>query len=494
MRWFLCGILLFGLFLWGFDAQRQRIFPKVWIEAEMPDEIIDAEALISEHNLPRKTRPLQAGDAPYLSTSFRWRPPDCELPPVVMPFTVATSKGGEAQIALYPAMSEVSHALPVVHVMADEGSLFGFWGGIYTTGVEWAKAIPHSAWWDEAANYHLRGKQARKKGYISFSEEGHAVYYPCKLAINGHATRAYSQKSIRIMSDKKRGLAYFNRPLLADTAEACTSFLLRNGGNDWDKAMMRDALTARVFAHSSLPVQRSKPVVVYINGTYWGIHNMRDRLTDDHFNALNNHTASDFYVLEFPLEEDALSELPESVSSYVSRTLKAAATDTFQFADFDRENWNRYLWAETFVHNADWPGGNVKMLLEVPASGHPIWKFILTDTDYGLGYFSPYAFREDPFKRVAGDDSPAGGMYRAMLRNKAYLQGFKEFVKEQLPEINSDFSVQTNNYAALLRPEIPTHGKRWRRFDEKEWEQNVKELMTFVAQRIQAYPTFIEQL
>lgn len=57
------------------------------------------------------------------------------------------------------------------------------------------------------------------------------------------------------------------------------SFVLRNGGQDGLYTRVLDGLEARLIdqSDSTLVTQSWKPVIVYINGEYYGHYNMRER-------------------------------------------------------------------------------------------------------------------------------------------------------------------------------------------------------------------------
>src|SRR5690625_5495686 len=44
--------------------------------------------------------------------------------------------------------------------------------------------------------------------------------------------------------------------------------------------MFKDAFAQHLVSHLNFDTQASRPSVVYINGEYWGIHNIRERFDD----------------------------------------------------------------------------------------------------------------------------------------------------------------------------------------------------------------------
>jgi hypothetical protein len=477
-------VVLLAVFIWGFEVRHLDI------------ELLGAEQIvvplygvqeITHWNIGKKA--LLTSDARYCPTSFRWKPPDFNIPEPV-PFELIAQRQGEDtffRLPVFPDMEKQIHdGLLVIHIMAEEG-LFEFEDGIYVAGFDGWKGVPGRPWWEQPANYHRRGKKARVSGYVSFSLDSHKRYFPCKIAINGNATRAYPQKSLRILPDPKRGLTYFYLPLLADSAERFGSFILRNGGNDWDKAILRDAVTSLSFTHPSLPVQRSVPVVVYINGAYWGLHNLRDRYSNDNLKFMAEERNTEMYVLEYPFDNKDVETLSGTARDFVNRSTAGWAVGEIDPADFDRENWFHYLFVQTWVQNDDWLRGNVKMRLEGVEGGGYRWIFLLCDTDYGLGYFAQDAHTHDPFAKAMVDNGPVGILLRYTLQHREWKSAFREFGKRASAEAGRKLTTQLDLYAGAMRSEIKSHGLRWRRQTPEQWELELKTVASFCTQRHQTY-------
>ena len=86
---------------------------------------------------------------------------------------------------------------------------------------------------------------------------------------------------MRIGFDKKYGTGQLNYKLFTnDDITNFNSFLLRNSGNDWDKTMFRDAFMQALMKNTNVDIQDYRPSIVFINGEYWGIHNIRERFDE----------------------------------------------------------------------------------------------------------------------------------------------------------------------------------------------------------------------
>ncbi|MBK7712060.1 MAG: CotH kinase family protein [Bacteroidales bacterium] len=60
------------------------------------------------------------------------------------------------------------------------------------------------------------------------------------------------------------------------------ALVLRNAGNDWSGAIMRDGLTSTLVRDMDMDRQAFQPAIIYINGEYWGIQNIREKVNSDY--------------------------------------------------------------------------------------------------------------------------------------------------------------------------------------------------------------------
>lgn len=81
-------------------------------------------------------------------------------------------------------------------------------------------------------------------------------------------------------------------------ADKFKTLLLRNGGNDGQSTIFRDALMQSLVEHTSLDIQAYKPVIVFLNGEYWGIHNIRERFDRHYFEQYYGVSRDDLVLME----------------------------------------------------------------------------------------------------------------------------------------------------------------------------------------------------
>ena len=82
---------------------------------------------------------------------------------------------------------------------------------------------------------------------------------------------------------KKYGPSSFDYKFFNDIEiENFEALVLRNSGNDWNSTMLRDGYVATLIRDVDVDHLSYRPVQVYLNGNYWGIHNLREK-TNEHY-------------------------------------------------------------------------------------------------------------------------------------------------------------------------------------------------------------------
>jgi hypothetical protein len=207
--------------------------------------------------------------------------------------------------------------------------------------------------------------------------------------VQGGATRDAKLKSLAIYANKRFGEKRFSYEFFPDQRPGVSEFkslLLRNAGNDYDYLYMRDAIIQRTMAqHVDLDWQAWRPAIVYINGEYKGMLNIRERSNED--NIYTNYDGlEDIDMIEngWELKEGTMDNYDAFVQFY-----NQAGHTLAEYAQW--MDWQEYinLMVENLYYcNLDFPGNN-NVIWRPQADGGK-WRWVTKDTDFGLGlYDSP---------------------------------------------------------------------------------------------------------
>ncbi len=263
--------------------------------------------------------------------------------------------------------------LPVVSILTDEEFLFGEEYGILAGSKD-----------DANANYWKNWRRPINVQYLTCDPDGSdiAINQLAETAVGGATSRAWSQKSLKIYAHKRFGKKHLKGHLWHDKQGVgqCKSLMLRNGGSRNDGGMLHDAFAQRLFGIHvpELDWQAYEPVICYINGTYRGVYELRERSNEDYVEANYGYegiVCNDSYYRG----EEQWIQLREAVEGGASFDEIAERIDL--------DNFTAYLAAEAFTANGDWPANNVFVWKPDTLGGR--WRNILKDVDSFSYYATP---------------------------------------------------------------------------------------------------------
>ena len=258
-----------------------------------------------------------------------------------------------------------------------------------------------------------------------------------------------------------------------------------------------------------LDVRRSEKCVVYLNGQYWGVYDIRER-PDDH-DYCDYYYGQDKYHLQYNLLwGNTWAEYggQQSLDDWHNFYDWIMAHNMANQPDFDyvtqRLDWTTlvdYVAANSFSVCSDWLNWNVGWWRGIDSTGgHLRWGYILWDNDATWGHYinytgipntTPSATPCAP-EGLTGSSDPEGHI--VLLNKLKQNPGFKEYyISRQLDLWNTVFSQnnmihQLDSTEAIIDPEMTRHAARWNG-TYTEWKQNVQILRDFILQRNQALST-----
>jgi len=394
------------------------------------------------------------------------------------------------------------YSLPVFFMNTHATNLFDPETGIYHPG-------NHN-------NMFRRGQEWERPMHLTLYEKGgvYAFSNDFGFRIHGGTTRSRPRKSLRIYARGEYGLSWLNYRLFAEKdVNRYKRFLLRNSGNDWDQAVIRDGFMQFLARDLHVETQYYRPAILFINGEYWGIHNTRDRY-DEHY--IYSHYGLEEHEMSV-LENNSLLAYgnPDGVVHYDSLRSIIRRTDMADSVNFahagtmmDMESFADFQIANIYIMNTDWPGNNTNYWRrladydpEAPPGLDGRWRWMMLDTDFGFGlnfFYVPgvnqgpahntLALALDPGRPDTHWPNPAWSTM--MLRRLLDNQGFRHhFINRFADLLNTTFREQRvvavlDSIQSALLPEMTEHIARWRRpVTVEEWLQNMQVMRSFGQRR-----------
>jgi hypothetical protein len=421
----------------------------------------------------------------YISTSPVWRPPmGFFLKAAVI--GVINLETGKINYRTYFNQKEKLN-LNTISLVVNEDDFFDVANGLMVQGFQPGIAPLRVKWWDAQGNYQLKGKKAAKSCFFEyFDTTGQLLFSSTSwLQIHGNATRAFPQKSFRLAAQKTKKKKQFNFNFFGNENDN-RRLVLRNGGNDWGRTLFSDGLMQELVKDLDVESQGFVPVALYLNGEYWGIYSLREKL-DEYFLASKYKCSKNDVTL---IESDEFkngekSELDE-LNLLLKHFEKSKELDAHEYQEISKKidilNFIRYIFIEMYFANTDWPHNNCKYF---KLKNHK-WRWGIYDLDYGYGYTGANAYNQNMFLHIEKSNSNTAKLFKLLIkselfRNKFALEG-KKMLSNALAYKNQAMLI--DKYIRMLKPEMKRHVMRWRKPRSVEkWLENVNSLKVFASKR-----------
>ena len=277
-------------------------------------------------------------------------------------------------------------SMPVVAISIDPYQMFDPLNGYYSQGVRYCTEPCYEA------NYW---KDIELPVHVEFFENGSSAMkrdwqIDAGLSIIGQWSRYRAKKSVAIKMKSEYQDGRLKYPIFKTRPEnnKFKAFNLRNNGNRFVGDYIEDPMLSSLLEGSGLDYQRSRQVVVFYNGAYYGIFDLRERL-NEHYIETNYGIDSKEVNMVKHIKQNVTAS-GGTIDSYVAMLdfihthdfSKDTAAYTKLKTMMDVGNYADYMAAEIYYHNGDWPDNNVRAW---NTADRP-FKFMVFDLDHGFGW------------------------------------------------------------------------------------------------------------
>lgn len=319
------------------------------------------------------------------------------------------------------------------------------------------------------------------------------------VRVSGYSSRIAKQKSLAVFARSALGGKTFDYAFFDDRDyTSYSSLLLRSTNSDARSCRLRDAVLSQMSAGLGLYYQAARPIVVYLNGEYWGHYNLREKANKDSLAQWEGITDEKVIDGVDILECTGMSD---------DRVLRGSNADWVELMNFCKKNdLNKpenlqyvldridvdslfnYVIFNSMIGNFD--VDNVRMY-RFPGGK---WKFMLHDIEAGC---------------MNAKEAPVGNFLRA---KSAKASNFPHWVLAALLEVpeyrdmflrrtaeivESNFLYDTQvgpiyeKWINVLTGLLPRHIAKFRPFTMKEWTANVNASKYYARVRPQKVIDFI---
>lgn len=418
------------------------------------------------------TLPEDAPEGTQIRVSYDMSEPTEYSPLYSGDFTISTTRVIRAKLFCegYISPRSTTHSyiffpremtLPVISIVTNNDYFFNNNKGIYVDG----------SYNSTKKNYEYNWRRPINIEMFTKPDENSVLNQLCETRVAGAASRGFKLKSLALYAHKRFGNSRFLYEFFPDQRPGQTNYnsiVLRNAGNDFDYLYMRDAIFQRSMAnYVDLDWQAWRPAIIYINGTYKGILNIRERANEK--NIFTNYNE---------LEDIDLIENWYSVKEGSDENLNNFKT----FYNEHGHTWNEYdKWMDlnefinfmimnVYYNNIDFPANN--FIMWRPRTENGKWRFIAKDTEYGMGIYGQQAYNYKYFNWFYYNDYDSSckwgntyettRLFRRLMEDNDFNREFIDHMAVYMGDFLNYDRIWTNTWKPMydiIKTEYPNHRK-----------------------------------
>lgn len=371
------------------------------------------------------------------------------------------------------------YTFPVMAITTDPMNLYDYEMGIQIPGSTFIERDDDSKS-NRTGNYFQTGDAWERPIYVELFETNGllSIAQHAGLRIHGGLSRSYPIKSYRLYArseydeQKTFDYAFFKDKDI----QTFKKIILRNGGQSFQYTLMGEAFAQSLLKPLDLDIQYSTPIILFINGEYFGIRNVRDRFDTDYLETHYQVDEKDATILagHAYLEDGSIKGQFHYQQLYNYVTFR----NIDQMKQYDKinrwmdiDNFIDYMIAELYMGNVDWPQNNilywrknVSYDQDAPYGHDGRWRWMITDLDASFGIsWGTIDPDVNSFERLTGDSWKTGKLFISLLENDQFRSKFiYRLIELNQTIFNPDNVInQLEEMILLYEPEMEEHISRY---------------------------------
>jgi hypothetical protein len=366
--------------------------------------------------------------------------------------------------------------LPVISLVGDYDVLFHPDNGIYITD-----------FYGEEFLYN----QSRVPVNIEYFDEDGILGFQGRyeISLQGSTSPASPQKGLHVFGGLwSSGSPYIEYPLFKNSSSKANQltrfsrFILRSWGSarDWP-IFFSDAYNQTLMAESDQDIQDYQPVIVFINGEYWGLQEIREANKNPNYYSAHYYDSAErsFDMLDMGgnvVDEGDSDHWDALLDFLYENDISEDENYAYVKTQVDIDNYIVYVIHCIYTGKLDWPEQNEYFWRPKTEEGR--WRWAQFDMDHGLNIWS------GPETDLMSDILAIDGMLlNFLLENDSFKQLFLNYYADLM---NTYFltEVELAHFYAMveeLDPYMPEFQDRWQL--NQNWEEDKAFALNLIQQR-----------
>ena len=361
------------------------------------------------------------------------------------------------------------YEMPVLSLVVDSIDLFSGASGIYVYGDH------------PEGNYTQKGSAwERIAAFDYFDEQGNQVIdNEVRIRIHGGGSRHSAKKTFRVYAEHNSVNNFDYKFFDNHEVKKFKRILIRSGGHRPD-CFPRDNLGNYFAEGLNVDHQHYKHIILFINGEFWGIHAIKERVDKYFIQNQFGIDDNDVTILdqEYDIQDGHAADSLEMVKiEAMADTSDMTLAENYKYVTdrIDVENYIDYMSTEIFLSNVDWVYSNVVIWRKTgpydPSKGpgqDGKFRWVLYDLDGAFGgscdnaYYTVNTLEDATVE--TGLYAPYSRLFRGLLGNEDFR---RDFINRSCDLMNSHFrsNVLKEKLEVMynqITPEMQGNVERWR--------------------------------
>ncbi|MDD4149849.1 MAG: CotH kinase family protein [Bacteroidales bacterium] len=368
---------------------------------------------------------------------------------------------------------EIDHLdLPIVSITADYNDLFDDSTGIFVPGIFFDEN--YIGW---AGNYFQKGENWEKKSNVEMYDGNNCVFNECTgLRTHGGMSRIIPQKGMKFYARSEYGSAHINAKIFEESdLMTFDNLVLRPFCSAKSDFGAHDYVFLKIASQLNCTSLNTRPVCVYLNGEYWGIYFLLERVDDDFLN--NNFGVDNADIIESWSGSIVSGDNENFLQLYdflLNNDLSDNSNYYYVANQINISSVIDYYLLEIFSANTDWPANNMRCWRDKDDGK---WEWVPMDGDACFVDVDYNSFEHAT--NLSDDLWPTNAsstlLFRSLMSNEIFaynfVQRFKGLSQNQFNYVNT--SDILSEISDKMQPEISAQVDRFNEpVSYESWNDN----------------------
>lgn len=265
------------------------------------------------------------------------------------------------------------------------------------------------------------------------------------------------------------------------------------------------------FIHLDLDERTTTNCIVYVNGEYWGVYDLREKVDDKdftriHYDQPRQYKGSELYIQFIKTwgptspkygEQAAINDWNDLRSFVQNNDMSEEENYNYLYETLNIMSFIDHMVANSFIVSRDWLNYNTGWWRGLhPDGSAKKWRYIMWDMEAALGHYINWTDIPDVNYTAlpCNVENLNVGYGHTQILSKLIeeSEGFRQkYINRYADLQNTHFSYENLEYVldsmiAVITPEMPRQIERWGGSME-EWQQNVQDLKDWIYNRCELF-------